>query len=281
MNPQIKNNTGIIGFPIEHSLSPVLHNYWIRQNKILGEYKAYRVEKKGIQNFINSSINSNFLGFNITLPHKQNIIPFLDYISDEAKALKAVNTVLIKNGKTKGYNTDTYGFIENLNSNFPDWKKRKGEVVIYGAGGAARAVAWSLLKNNFSKINIVNRTKSKALKLIADMKNIFPKASLSFFSDYNIAIRGAVLLVNTTSLGMKGQPPLKLKLNLLDTKAIVYDLVYNPIETNLLKEAKKLNFYALDGLGMLLYQAVPAFRMWYGVDVKVDKKLREMTLNNY
>ena len=124
MNPQIKNNTGIIGFPIEHSLSPVLHNYWIRQNKILGEYKAYRVEKKGIQNFINSSINSNFLGFNITLPHKQNIIPFLDYISDEAKALKAVNTVLIKNGKTKGYNTDTYGFIENLNSNFPDWKKR-------------------------------------------------------------------------------------------------------------------------------------------------------------
>ena len=128
-------------------MSPVLHNYWIRQNKILGEYKAYRVEKKGIQNFINSSINSNFLGFNITLPHKQNIIPFLDYISDEAKALKAVNTVLIKNGKTKGYNTDTYGFIENLNSNFPDWKKRKGEVVIYGAGGAARAVAWSLLKN--------------------------------------------------------------------------------------------------------------------------------------
>ena len=113
------------------------------------------------------------------------------------------------------------------------------------------------------------------------MKNIFPKASLSFFSDYNIATRGAVLLVNTTSLGMKGQPPLKLKLNLLDTKAIVYDLVYNPIETNLLKEAKKLNFYALDGLGMLLYQAVPAFRMWYGVDVKVDKKLREMTLNNY
>ena len=249
--------------------------------KIEGKYTAFDIKKEEIGLFLSKAKKEGFLGFNVTLPHKQNIIPFLDEISESSKSLRAVNTVLIKKNKAYGYNTDTYGFMENLNRTFPRWKKRRGLVAVIGAGGAARAAVWSLLKENFQNINVINRSKQRALALIKDMNKLFPKASLSFFDEYPEAIEGAVLLINSTSLGMQGQPPLNIKLQKLRREAIVYDLVYKPLETNLIREAKKFNFSVLDGLGMLLHQAAPAFKIWHGEEVSPNEKLRNRIIENF
>ena len=276
-----KRNAGIIGTPIKHSLSPLIHQYWMKQYNISARYSAFNVNRKELPLFIDRAVEENFVGFNVTLPHKNSIIPFLDEVSKEAKALGAVNTVIIKNNRTLGFNTDSYGFIENLNRSIPKWAERKGRAVIVGAGGAARAAVWSLLKNNIDEIKIVNRSQKRARTLILDMKRYFPHASLEYTANYESVIKNAILLVNTSSLGMTGQPPLSIKLDLLNKNAIVYDLVYSPMRTDLIEAAEKLCFFALGGLGMLLYQAVPAFNMWYGANVTVNNKLRKIILKQF
>ena len=271
-------NAGIIGFPIKHSLSPLIHQYWMKKNNIKGQYLTFDVKQNEISAFIKGAIKKNLVGFNVTIPHKQNIMPFLDEISEEARAIGAVNTVLIKKNKLLGYNTDTYGFVENLNKNIPQWRKKRGSVIILGAGGAARAAVWSLLCNDYADIKIVNRSKDRAIKLISDMKKFFPNSSLICINDYELAIKDAVFLINSTSLGMKSQPPLNIKLEKMKRKAIVYDLVYSPLKTELLLQAEKLHFITVGGLGMLLYQARPAFKMWYGKSVKIDRELKKKVL---
>ena len=276
-----KRNAGIIGSPIKHSLSPFIHQYWMRQSNISARYSAYNIKREELPLFVKKAVEENFVGFNVTLPHKSSIIPFLDEVSKEAKALGAVNTVLIKEKRTLGFNTDTFGFIENLNRSIPKWAERKGSAVIIGAGGAARAVVWSLLEKNIYEIKIVNRSQKRALALILDMKHYFPHASLEYVENYESVIKNAILLVNASSLGMTGQPPLNIKLDLLNKNAIVYDLVYLPMRTDLIMAAEKLRLNALGGLGMLLYQAVPAFTMWYGSHVTVNNKLRKIILKQF
>ena len=277
----IKRNAGIIGAPIKHSLSPLIHQYWMKQHNIPARYSAFKVNRGELSLFINKAVEENFVGFNVTLPHKSSIIPFLDEVSKEAKALGAVNTVIIKEKRALGFNTDSFGFIENLNRNIPKWSERKGRAVIIGAGGAARAAVWSLLGKNIYEIKIVNRSHKRALALILDMKRYFPHASLEYVSNYESVIKNAILLVNTSSLGMTGQPPLNIKLDLLDKNAIVYDLVYSPMRTNLLVAAEKHRLIALGGIGMLLYQAIPAFTMWYGAQVTINNKLRKIILKQF
>ena len=276
-----KNKVGIIGSPISHSLSPLIHNYWMKKHNIEGNYSCFDVKKKDVKSFVKKAKLEKYLGFNVTIPHKQNIINSLDEISTEAKALGAVNTVAIKNGRAFGYNTDTQGFIENLNFYYPTWSSQKGVACVIGAGGAARAAVWALLKKKFYKIQILNRTKERALALIADMKNHFPLASFSFSNLTEAITDGAVLCINTTSLGMKGQPPLKMNLSHLHKEAIVYDLIYLPTETELILQAKRYNFSTLGGVGMLLFQAAPAFQMWFGKRAVVDTDLKGKILKAF
>tara|TARA_B100000686_G_scaffold351311_1_gene449740 strand:- start:27406 stop:28260 length:855 start_codon:yes stop_codon:yes gene_type:complete len=270
---------GIIGSSIQYSLSPTIHEYWMNENKIKGKYKIYDLKEEELKNFIKNIHNKNIKGLNVTIPYKKKIIDFIDEISLEAKIIGAVNTLIIKkNGKIYGDNTDAKGFINNLESIRPDWKERKDPIVILGAGGAARAIIYSILKKNKSNIRIINRNKDRAKKLIYDMKKIFPDTNFEYYNHYGKALKKASFLINASSLGMIGHPKLNINLEVMNKSSIIYDIVYSPLETNLLKQAKKLNFLTIDGLGMLLEQAAPVFNAWFNKKVCVNEELRKKVI---
>lgn len=260
---------GVVGWPVSHSLSPKLHGFWLKQSGIAGEYKAYGVEPQALPNFIQQMYDDkNFRGVNLTIPHKEAVMPLLDEIDDRAKTMGAVNTVIKKNGKLIGTNTDAYGFYENIKSRLTG--KRKA--VVLGAGGAARAVVFSLQLEGIEDIVIANRSSERVKKLIENLElfrrelksgQIRGKLHSINWEDRGAALKEADLLVNTTSLGMKDNPPLDIDLSLLLDTALVTDIVYNPLETELLKQAKMRGNPTVDGLGMLLHQAAPAFQMFY------------------
>tara|TARA_B100001142_G_scaffold56042_1_gene54591 strand:- start:618 stop:1463 length:846 start_codon:yes stop_codon:yes gene_type:complete len=273
--------TGIIGKPIKHSLSPILHEFWMKEHKIESTYNIYEIDKNNIASFLKSLKEKNINGLNVTIPYKSEVIKFLDHVEKNALDLGAVNTIKVgENNKLYGYNTDVYGFMEHLNSSAPSWKTKKGCITIIGAGGASRAVIWSFLKENKMDIKLFNRSKDKGLKLIEDMKKLFPASNIILCSDLSEALYNCSLLVNCTSLGMNGQPQLSISLEQMNNNSIVYDIVYTPLITELLHKAKKLNFTAIDGLGMLINQAVPAFEMWHNTKVTVSDTLRRSALNH-
>ena len=205
----------------------------------------------------------------------------MDHVEKNALDLGAVNTIKVgEDNKLYGYNTDVYGFMEHLNISAPSWKKKKGDITIIGAGGASRAVIWSFLKENKMNIKLFNRSKDRGLKLIDDMKKLFPESNIIFHSNLSEALNNCSLLVNCTSLGMNGQPKLNINLEQMNNNSIVYDIVYSPLITELLYKAKELNFTAVDGLGMLINQAVPAFEMWHNTKVKVSDALRQSALHH-
>ena len=273
--------TGIIGNPISHSLSPIIHSHWMRQHSIKSSYNIYQVEKDELTNFIKKLYNNNIKGLNVTIPYKRDIMPYLNEIDEEASALGAVNTIKVgENNKLYGFNTDAYGFMKHLTNSVTNWKEKKGAIVVIGAGGASRAVVWSFLKEKKYDIRIINRNEERARILINDMKKLFPQANIIFNNDINHALINASLLVNCSSLGMIGQPKLKINLELMNRNSIVYDIVYSPLRTELLKKAKGLNFVAVDGLGMLLNQAAPAFEMWFNKKVIVNELLRKKVVEH-
>ncbi|MBL4894255.1 MAG: shikimate dehydrogenase [Emcibacter sp.] len=267
---------GVVGWPISHSLSPRLHSYWLQKYNLDGEYLAYEVKPEELGDFIKSLPKKNITGLNLTVPHKEIVFPFLDDVDDVARKIGAVNTIIVRDGRLYGTNTDGYGFLTNLMENAPEWSAESGPAVIIGAGGAARAAIVSLLEAGVPEIRLINRTKSRAEKL----GDIYEDSRLKIcdWQDRSKSLSDAALLVNTTTLGMKGQPALDIDLTALPVSAVVYDIVYNPLETDLLKQAASRGNHCVDGLGMLLYQAAPAFQAWFGKQPTVDQSLRDHVL---
>lgn len=263
----------VIGYPIKHSLSPVLHTYWLNHYHIEGTYEAYEVSPDGLPGFIRSLADQGLCGCNITLPHKEHAVGLMDHVDGYAAKIGAVNTVVVQqDGSLYGTNTDSYGFIENIKAAHPGWKFSQGPALVLGAGGAARAVIAGLLEQGVPEIYLANRTPEKAELL----KKVFGKAiQVIPWEKKEKSMSQLTLLVNTTSLGMVGKPPLDIQLGSLATEALVTDIVYRPLDTPLLVQAKKRGHRVVDGLGMLLYQAVPAFALWFHVTPEVTGALRQ------
>jgi shikimate dehydrogenase len=260
---------GVIGWPVVHSLSPRIHRFWLAEYGIAGRYEAVFVPPESLEERVDRFRAGGWAGFNVTVPHKETIIPLLDSVDAEAKAIGAVNTVVaIGEGHFEGRNTDAPGFLSGLRSCRAIRTDRPAAVL--GAGGASRAVLAALSGSGISEIRIANRNRGRAAELAA----AFP-ATVYDWDDRDRMLDGAGLLVNTTSLGMIGQPPLELALTHLPETAIVNDIVYRPLQTALLMAARARGNPVVDGLGMLLHQAVEGFAAWFGIVPQVTPALRD------
>jgi shikimate dehydrogenase len=270
--PQPFKMAGVIGWPVAQSRSPVLHGHWLSQYKIKGTYLPLPVRPEALPDAIRGLRALGFSGCNVTIPHKLDALKLVDQVDPVAARIGAVNTVVVQDdGTLSGFNTDAYGFLASLRDVRPDFKASAGPIVILGAGGAARAVVVALLDDGASQIRLANRTMERAQDLARiDASRIHVVA----WDRRHDALDGAALLVNTTSQGMVGYPPLEVSLDALPKTAMVADIVYNPLETLLLAAARERGNVAVDGLGMLLHQAVPAFEAFYGVRPHVSNELR-------
>lgn len=264
--------TGVMGWPVSHSLSPVIHNRWFAEEKRDAVYIPLPVRPDAITTVMPALAQMGCVGVNLTIPHKELVIPLLDHVDETARRIGAVNTVVIRDGKLHGHNTDAYGFMKSLETDAPKLKREVALVV--GAGGGARAVVAALSDAGFKEILLMNRTpeKAKILESLSDQVRVIP------WSDNPVEMKKVTLVVNTTSLGMIAQPPLNLNLEMLPKDAVVTDLVYSPLITPLLQAAQDRGLHVVDGLGMLLYQAQRAFSYWFGSTPKVDKDLRRAVL---
>ena len=263
----------VIGWPISHSLSPAIHGYWLEQSGIHAEYVKVAVEPKDLACFLTNLAANRYCGGNITVPHKIEAHRLCEYRDVAADAIGAVNTVWLESGRLAGSNTDAYGFLANLDREAAEWD-RAGPAVVIGAGGAARAIVWALRQRGFEDIRIVNRTKSRA----EELASAFPPASGHGLEALSRVLQGANLIVNTSTLGMKGAPPLDIDLSAAASDATVCDIVYSPLKTDLLRQARSRGLRAVDGLGMLLHQAVPGFETWFGFRPEVTLELRKAVL---
>ena len=267
---------GVIGSPIAHSKSPQLHKHWLKTYGIAGHYIPMDVAPENLENVLRMLPKMGFVGVNITIPHKEAVMEIADLITDRAILIGAANTLIFrKDGKIYADNTDGYGFLENLKAGAPAWDPRTGPAAVLGAGGAARAVISSLLEAGVPEILLSNRTLVRAEVLQKDF------GSRVRVFDWVLAgnmIDDATLLVNTTSLGMIGKPELRVPLDGLRASTVVTDLVYAPLKTKMLVMAEEAGCITVDGLGMLLHQAVPAFERWFGHRPEVDRATRAAAL---
>ncbi len=264
---------GVMGWPISHSRSPRLHGYWLEQYGIDGAYVPLAVAPDRFGDALKGLQAAGFRGVNVTVPHKEAAFRACDTIDPDAKRIGAINTILFgDDGSVQGSNTDAFGFIENIRQT-ADWPG--GVAVVLGAGGAARAICVALIDAGATEIRLINRTKSRAEDLSHEFGNIIRVYDWENRSDAQI---DASLLVNSTSLGMTGQPPLDIDLDHLPASAIVNDIVYAPLETPLLAAARKRGNIIVDGLGMLLHQARPGFEAWFGTAPAVTDALRNFVL---
>ena len=278
MTPSKKTiRTGVMGWPVAHSRSPLLHGYWLQQHAINGEYTALAVPPGDFTKTFSQLPEQGFSGVSITVPHKQAALEAITsaggVVTEEARRIGAVNTVVFHaNGPVEGDNTDAFGFMENLREKAPQWKG-DSPVVVLGAGGAARAICVGLAEAGVKEIRIVNRTEEKAQNLA---RMLGPSILPVSWEDRETSMADVSLLVNGTSLGMAGSPLLDLALARLPAAAVVYDIVYAPLETPLLGAAKARGNPVVDGLGMLIHQARPTFEAWFGVLPEATSELREM-----
>jgi shikimate dehydrogenase len=270
--PQSFKLAGVIGWPIAQSRSPVLHGHWLSQYGIKGAYLPLPVQPERLADAIRGLRALGFSGCNVTIPHKPGVLKLVDQVDPVAARIGAVNTVVVQDdGTLSGFNTDAYGFMASLRDVRETFKAGAGPIVVLGAGGAARAVVVALLDDGATEIRLTNRTMERAQELA----RIDPsRITVIDWSKRDTALDGAALLVNTTSQGMVGYPPLDVALDALPNTAMVSDIVYNPLETPLLAAARKRGNTCVDGLGMLLHQAVPAFEAFYGVRPHVSNQLR-------
>jgi shikimate dehydrogenase len=267
---------GVMGWPISHSLSPRLHGFWLNQYGIDGTYEPIAVEPKNFEQKLDALIGEGFAGVNVTVPHKEAALRAVDKVDDRAARIGAVNTIVFdETGQKLGTNTDGFGFIENLKAGEPDWQVQNGPAVVLGAGGASRAIVAALVDARVPEIRLVNRTESRALEVARDIGG---NVSTILWDQREAALEDASLLINTTVLGMVGKPSLDLSLENLPATTLVTDIVYAPMETVLLKEAKDRGNPIVDGLGMLLHQARPGFEAWFGYKPEVTANLRAHVL---
>jgi shikimate dehydrogenase len=273
MNTGTLLRAGVVGHPVKHSRSPIIHGYWLEQFGINGRYDRYDVKPEDFSHFVKTLSEQSLQGVNVTIPHKEAAFLALDEATDRARRLKAANTLWFENGKLWGDNTDSIGFLANLDQGHPGWDINAKSALILGAGGAARAIIAGLQERNIEKITIVNRTRERAEELALMSGG---QVAIAEWSKLSFQLESADLVVNTTSLGMSGQPDLDLSLDPLGRNALVTDIVYVPLETNLLKQARLRGNPVVDGLGMLLHQAVPGFEHWFGKRPVVTDALRHL-----
>lgn len=263
------------GWPVTHSRSPMIHGYWLRTLGLKGVYEKFPVEPDEAVSFFSSlkSEQPEWTGGNVTIPHKEAAFKACDTLTGEAQRLGAVNTLWVKDGQLHGANTDGAGFLANLDQRAPGWDRKTGKAVVLGAGGAARAIVLALVTRGMVDLTIINRTRDNAERLVDDL-NI--EADIAGVHDLSKVLKGACLLINTTSLGMTGEPPLEIDLAPMKSGAVVTDIVYAPLETGLLAQAWAKGLTPVDGLGMLLHQAVPGFEIWFGQRPDVTSELRAL-----
>lgn len=251
----------VIGWPIRHSRSPLIHRFWLQQYGIEGDYDKQEVSPESLPEFI-TRVGVEFAGCNVTVPHKEKIVDHLDVIDETAKAVGAVNTVWVENGKRYGMNTDVFGFLTNLDQQAPDWDGKPFNAVVLGAGGAARAIIFGLVQRGARSVCIINRSRDRAQELAEEFGAV---CSAAGFEHLPSLLGQTHLLVNATSLGMDGKPKLPVSLDGLNPEAVVADIVYSPLITDLLHEARARGNRTADGLGMLIHQARFGFEKWFGV----------------
>ncbi len=253
----------VIGNPIKHSLSPLLHNYWIRENNIIAEYEKKELIKENLEKFVYLIKNKKINGFNVTVPFKKDIIPFLDKLSLEAESTQSVNTIYLDKEKIIGHNTDIRGFelaISNIN-----YEASGRKIFILGAGGVVPSIIYALKKMKVSKIFLSNRTKSKA----ENLKNLFQNLEILDWGE----VPNFDMIINATSLGLNKEDKLNLDFSKINNDRFFYDVIYNPQETNFLKTARKLGNRAENGQKMFIYQAAESFRIWHGINPKINDEI--------
>lgn len=271
MTDQRPLTAGVMGWPIRHSKSPIIFEHWFKKYKIAGRYCHLLVRGDDFEDVFHALPKSGFRGVNVTIPHKLAALALADQVSDSARAIGAANMIVfLESGEIYADNTDGYGFLENIRAQAPDWDPGAGAAVVLGAGGASRAVLYSLIEAGTPEIRLFNRSREKAELLAAQLGK---RITVVDWGERSEALSGATTLVNTTSLGMTGQPSLEIRLDALPRTALVTDLVYSPLQTELLAAAKSHGATSVDGLGMLLHQARPAFEAWFGEDPEVDQAL--------
>lgn len=265
---------GVIGYPVSHSLSPVLHNYWLKTYQIDGVYIPLHVTPDGLSQVLNTLPKMGFQGVNLTLPHKEQALDIVDEVSDIARRIGAVNTITVRDGLLVGTNTDGEGFLENLKQQVKDLSPYLEQIMLIGAGGAAKSIAVALADAGAQQIRITNRSIERAEALANEIE----VAEVCAWENKEAALEDVTLLVNTTSLGMVGQPPLELSLDTLPKQALVTDAIYNPLMTPLLLQAKNRGNLVVTGIGMLMHQAVSGFEGWFGVRPEVDETITSVLI---
>jgi shikimate dehydrogenase len=267
---------GVFGWPINHSRSPRLHGFWLATYNIDGAYLPFSTRPENLVEAIRALPKLGFRGGNITLPHKERALAAVDELTDVARRIGAVNTLIVReDGSILGHNTDGFGFLQHLQTSAPHWRAEAGPAIVLGAGGAARAVIVALLDAGVPKVILTNRTATRAENLARELGG---RVEVMGWDNRDAALKDAGLLVNTTQLGQAGQTPLELDLKHLPPQAVVDDIVYVPLETDLLANARARGNAVVDGIGMLLHQARPGFKAWFGVEPEVDTALRDFVL---
>lgn len=260
----------VVGHPIAHSRSPLIHGHWLKLHGLAGSYERIPVAPEDFDGFVRGLRGAGFAGGNVTLPHKARALDLADAADEAARAVGAANTLWFEGERLMAGNTDVVGFLASLDDEAPDWDRDGGSAVVLGAGGAARAVIHGLLARGF-EVGVVNRTLMRAVELADGHEDGVWAYS---WEELPGLLRAADLLVNTTALGMEGQPPLAVNLGGMKRGALVADIVYTPLETPLLRDARARGLRAVGGLGMLLHQAVPGFERWFGARPQVTPELR-------
>lgn len=267
---------GVIGDPISHSLSPRLHGHWLKRHGLRGHYVPLHINHSDLPDVLRSLPKMGFVGVNVTLPHKELILSLADIVTDRAALIGAANTVTFTaNGQIQADNTDGMGFLSNIRQTLPGWSASAGPALVLGSGGAAKAIVSALITDGAPVVRVANRTRARADAL---REQFGARVEPQDWHQIPDLVSDAALVVNTTSLGMTGQAPLTIDLSRLSAPTVVTDIVYSPLETDLLRHAKECGCETVDGLGMLLHQAVPGFERWFNYTPMVDDDLRAAVL---